>query len=218
MGFLDFLSPALTVGTQAAGTYQQAKAQANDRNTKNFMQSAMLLKQQHDDEINQQLRGAQTAEANARTNMILNPAETWGDAEDVQGEDGKLQRVLRSNRGNIRPIGAPPPKPPQLGDPAYLKAEADLARVRANAADRTTTTTSTTIRPHVERAKAAGGGAGFYIDANGKFVMGTPPDGGAPSPSPAPTPRPPAAKPPARPAGWDDAKWNRYLTDTGQKP
>jgi hypothetical protein len=158
MSFLDgLLSPALTVGTQAAGTYEQAKAQANDRNTKNFLQSAMLLKGQHDDETNNQLRSAQTAEANARTRMILDPAETWGDYETVMNPQTKqLERIQRSNKGNTKVVGLAPPLPLKLGDPGYLEAEAALAKARADAqaaADngKTTTTSTTTIKPHVDQ-------------------------------------------------------------------
>jgi hypothetical protein len=271
------LSPALTVGTQAAGTYEQAKAQANDRNTKNFLQSAMLLKGQHDDQINEQLKGAQTTEANARATALLNPPIRQREAFNVPG----VGLVQIGEDGQPHVLVGPPPKeiqPPQTVSPGQgvrqpdgsykviipkdrsvgedLRAAQDDAANRAaeawfntdkgpdanGAANETfkalraahpdwqpqqimravqsgTSASAQGANLQARTGKLQGSGAAFSIGPDGKFVMG--PGTGAPKAAPArPAAPPTAATTPkfARPSGWDDAKWNQYLSDTGQKP
>lgn len=60
MGLLDFLSPALTVATNAAGTYQNAEAQANQTKIGSVIQSLQLARQQRQAEIENALKIAQT--------------------------------------------------------------------------------------------------------------------------------------------------------------
>lgn len=50
VSFLDFLSPALTAGTTAAGAYQQGKAQGGQQNMQNSLTLAQLVRQKGLDE------------------------------------------------------------------------------------------------------------------------------------------------------------------------
>jgi hypothetical protein len=60
MGFLDFLSPGLTAATNAVGSYEGAQADAAKQKTAQIAQQIAALRQQHNDDIANALKAAQT--------------------------------------------------------------------------------------------------------------------------------------------------------------
>lgn len=65
MGLLDLLSPALTVATNAAGTYQNAQAQGNQAKMQGVIQAVQLARQQRQAEIENIKNLADANKANA---------------------------------------------------------------------------------------------------------------------------------------------------------
>lgn len=134
MSFLQGLGQLAGVAGGVVGGYAQDK---DDR-----LKRAMLAKQEERQASAAQLQallgGANLKHLNLQNNALENPPETFGDAEDIVAPDGVgIQRVVRSNRGNVKPIGMAPPKVEkpqalQLGMPGYR--EAHQAEIDAQAA------------------------------------------------------------------------------------
>lgn len=118
MGFADFLSSALTVGTQAAGAQQAGLAQRGQRETQDLLQRIQLARQQNEDVLNQRLKGAQIKNYESlAADRNTPPDETFGAPVPmtINGEPGMFER---GNRGTLRRVpGAvpyePPPAPPR---------------------------------------------------------------------------------------------------------
>lgn len=87
MGLLDFLSPALTTATQAAGAYQGAHAQSAKDQQQAVIQKLILQRQQHEQEIKDALTRAQTGEVNARVGDIGSQQALRG----VQSQEGQYK-------------------------------------------------------------------------------------------------------------------------------
>ena len=121
MGFLDFLSPALTVATGAAGAYEQGKTERAATEQKNTLTMLAQLRQaQQDaekrtmDAANIQHLGAQTRLYGAQADKAERPEqEIFGDFETVN-IDGKPAVVQRGNRNSTRQVpGATPYEAPK---------------------------------------------------------------------------------------------------------
>lgn len=111
MSFGNFLSGLATTATKGAAGYEAGKAEQRDNETKMLLEQIRQARQSQQDAEQARLRDAQIGEINTRTNLLQNPLETWGDFEDWQDpQSGEMVRGQRSNRGNVRVIGAPPPK------------------------------------------------------------------------------------------------------------
>lgn len=73
MGLMDFISPALTTATQAAGAYQGAQANAAVTQRDAQLNALMMLRQQKQFEMEQALKGAEIGKTTAETrhqNMV----------------------------------------------------------------------------------------------------------------------------------------------------
>ena len=142
MGFLDFLSPALTVATGAAGAYEQGKTERAATEQKNTLTMLAQLRQaQQDaekrtmDAANVQHLGAQTRLYGAQADKAERPEqETFGDFENLN-LNGTPSVVQRGNRGTVRPVtGAAPYQPdknPLMGSADWIKAKDEEARITA---------------------------------------------------------------------------------------
>ncbi len=73
-GLLDFLSPALTVATQAAGAQQAGEAQKAATDQANTLKMIAQLRQQHEDEQKDLLTRAQIGNLNSESKARLAPA------------------------------------------------------------------------------------------------------------------------------------------------
>lgn len=113
MGLMDFLSPALTTATQAAGAYQGAEGNAAITRRESQMQALMTLRQQRQLESQLALQQAQTGEAQSKATLNTREANTprLGDAGyaqmmgDVEAQKAlatlPVQTQLEVLRGNI---------------------------------------------------------------------------------------------------------------------
>lgn len=109
-GLLSFLSPALTVATQAAGAREQGRADARKASEAKTLQLIALARQKALDEQNASLANAQIANFKSLAEERLRPPpEKWTGTVDYVGADNKPVRALRSESGKTQPLGAPPP-------------------------------------------------------------------------------------------------------------
>lgn len=141
MSFLDFLSPALTTATQAAGTYQGAQAQAAQDKQKAIVQQLLLQRQQHEQAIKDALMQAQTGEATARTGDLQaqgqlrqyqfeHPKPTW--SQPIIGPHGEVQIFDQSDPAHtVQTLPGIQGKPPEpvIGSPEWVKAEIKKAQI-----------------------------------------------------------------------------------------
>lgn len=117
-GLLSLLSPALTVGTQAAGAVEQGKAERAQKDQADALKTFQLMRQFQQDKAAEEARGIQNAHTQALTELLRNPQETFGDIEmGVDPATGKPKAVQRGNRGTIRDV--PNFAPPQKATPVY---------------------------------------------------------------------------------------------------
>lgn len=107
--FLNFLSPALTVATQAAGARNQGRADARKAQEAQTLKLIELARQKALDEQNRAMADAQIANFKSLAEERLRPApDKWTGTVDVGDK-----RFLRSEQGNTRELGPiPVEKPP----------------------------------------------------------------------------------------------------------
>lgn len=95
MSFADFLSSALTVGTQAAGAHQQGLAQRGQRETQDLLQKIQLARQANQDAMAKRLHEAQIGNYESLAKDRMAPPEPKApppyipEGAAVLGEDGK---------------------------------------------------------------------------------------------------------------------------------
>jgi hypothetical protein len=104
----SLLSPALTYGTQAVSAGIQGQDQAQGINQSRMMQMIAMIRQQHEQEISDQLNQAKTGEATANTAKAEAQAKAGGfrpaqpNASVHQLADGSLVSIDKD--GNAKPV------------------------------------------------------------------------------------------------------------------
>lgn len=130
MGLLDFLAPALTGATQAAGAYQGAEANAAQMQRETMIQSLMMMRQQQAFQTDQALKAAQTNSANATGNLRNRDAGT------PRPQDGQSYLDSVSNTAGAKIAGETQPLVAQTN--ALAAPRANAAGLAAGASARAT--------------------------------------------------------------------------------
>jgi hypothetical protein len=135
MGLLDFLSPALTAGTQGAAAWQQGQAAGRKERELETMKMLEMLRQKRVDELDAQMKRAQIGnyESLARERglpKVATPLTHLGENDLIPNPDfGKTPDAPRF----IRAGGPKPtlPSVPVRGTPQYLKMLDEEEGIRA---------------------------------------------------------------------------------------
>jgi hypothetical protein len=128
MGLADFLSSALTVGTQAAGAHQSGLAERKRTETADLLDQIKLARQKQQDEMARQLQEAQIGNYKSLAEDRARPAP-----DDVQVVEGQL---VNRTQGTAKPIAGyvAPDRLKQVTEEAEARAKAS-AKYRAPSSD-----------------------------------------------------------------------------------
>jgi hypothetical protein len=107
MGLADFLSSALTVGTQAAGAREKGVATRRKAETADLLERIKLMRQQQQDAMAQQLQQAQIGNYESLAADRAKPPEPPAPRRQVV--DGQLVDL---DAGTAAPIAGFTPRPP----------------------------------------------------------------------------------------------------------
>ena len=236
MGLSDFLSSALTVGTQAAGAHEAGLAQRGQMETQDLLQKIQLARQANQDAMAKQLQGAQIKNYESLAADRAKPDEETFGAPVPLTMNGQPGVYERGNRGTLRQVpGATPYKDTSALSETirHNKAMEGLSGQRGKASNSAELEEAegwwnTVIKSQGATETPEGRAAAAAFNAMRKahpdwtpqrimlsIMKATQARGRAiRQDEPEDEGAPPA--PPQRPPGWSDEKWNQYLRDTGQ--
>jgi len=212
MGLSDFLSSALTVGTQAAGAHQSGLAERKRTETADLLEQIKLARQKQQDDMARQLQEATLAQTEARTRQLTEPKPdepykppmTVSPGQGVRQPDGTY-KVMIPARPRLR-AGAGSGNA-GLGSPDETRHKSRIAgwtaaTIKAGEKDpERLVAAAVAMNPGVDPQIVAAAVYDTITKLEPKPPKGS--EGGEATPTA-----------PVRPAGWSDAKWNKYLKDT----
>lgn len=123
-GFADFLSSALTVGTQAAGAHEAGIAQKGQRETQDLLQKIQLARQANQDAMANQLRDAQIKNYDSLAQERLKP-----EPETPRNIDPLSPAGIQAAADRAKKIRAVTPREPSVGE--QLRSQRDQEELDA---------------------------------------------------------------------------------------